>query len=62
MGFKSPHSFGVLPFVNLLILLTVLSVTAERITNLLKLRNTKLRKRNSRLAESPDRDYAIGSP
>ncbi len=47
------------PLINLLVFMTVLSMTSERITNILKLRNDKLRmKRNDEQAER-EREYAI---
>lgn len=47
------------PLINLLVFMTVLSMTAERITNILKLRNDKLRmKQNDENAER-EREYAI---
>jgi hypothetical protein len=35
------------PFVNLFVMLTILSVTAERVSNIFKFRNPKLRKRTT---------------
>ncbi len=39
---------GLEPVINVLTLLTVLSITAERLTNVLKLQNEKLREKKSR--------------
>jgi len=47
------------PYLNLLLLLTVLSIIAERITNILKLRQTKLRVPLDSAAAEKDRERAI---
>jgi hypothetical protein len=48
------------PFVNLLVVFTLLSVTAERITNGLKMRQEELRIRKSDAADERERERAIG--
>ena len=47
------------PLINLIVVLTVLSVIAERATNLLKLRNQDLRMRKLVEADERVREYAI---
>ncbi len=49
------------PLINLLIVLTVLSVAAERLTELLKLHNNELKDRKQAIETNtqPDRAYAI---
>jgi hypothetical protein len=47
------------PLINLLVLLTILSISAERGTNLLKLRNADLRRRRKAYEDDRDREYAM---
>lgn len=47
------------PLINLLMLLTVLSVVSERITNLLKLRKTELRKPTKNTDKERQREFSI---
>ncbi|MBU0741672.1 hypothetical protein KKG45_06125 [bacterium] len=47
------------PFVNMLVILTVLSVTAERLTNLLKLQNPDLNDRKTDKKEERRREHRI---
>ena len=47
------------PLINLIVLLTVMSVAAERATNLLKLRHNDLRMRKSSKEEERAREYRI---
>ena len=47
------------PFVNMLVILTVLSITAERLTNLLKLQNPDLNDRKPDKKEERRREHRI---
>lgn len=47
------------PIVNILVILSVLSITAERLTNLLKLQNTELNDRKPDRQEERRREYRI---
>lgn len=47
------------PLINLVALLTVLSVMAERVTNILKLRHTELKVRKDDQADERKREYGI---
>ena len=47
------------PLINLIVLLTVMSIAAERATNLLKLRHSDLRMRKSSKEEERAREYRI---